>query len=991
MSLSLPRNRLLPLLILAAIAGGMQTGSAQSTSPKKVPAPRPKAIQVQSPVSGQTVSGTVQLALSGDLSQVGSVRYRLGDYLIGVSTQSPYTVSWNSAFSADGTSQIESIAYDIFGNVLSDIFTPVVFSNFGNKANVVNGLPSTMSGSVTYMLHAYDSVHYPAFWTTAIDGNALTAQYTDHAAVQDNTLGQTLDTTAYPNGNREFYFTFHSNDYNNPSPPPGNENFRGMVMQYVNFQNGRTFMEVIAKYLHVYQPVGGTLALGCSRGYTNGDRDACLAPTWVPTDPTVVSIDASGNMTALKQGYTDITLTEGGKTTLIHVWVQNDPGLPHFTTNGGMSTTYIPGKSTFILAPFLLDPGHASADPNLAAEARRAGINTLTTGMYLNPYDLTTTFASWHSSFNSTIMPGMQWAAANNFRVIGTGDNIDRNIGTEAYRTLNWPFGKQAVQYAVQQFAQSGAAVSIEMIDEAAFLWGPNPTPPGLLGAANSWQSIFCFEFICTATWPNLADNSYHDVISNGLTFTVTGNPAINTPSGTTYTVQNATANTFTFTVPTVVSGNFTMQSNPTTEFEWFARATTCGTPCVPPMLDNSLSTIASWIKSASPTVPISFPPGGIVLPPGQRNWIGQGSLSDYASQYWDDTTQARYTYIFGKGIKESGFSMSNAYYSRQPYMQLNRPQLMLISISDYSYIKNSPSGTDGYNPPLDTYQTGGVISKTVSSTMIAAAALGASGERLYQFETPETHQAAVGSGPGSSFSLSAAPTYSAINLWRSMGYAGALMTNVLQPYLLAPPGNSPAYSNNIITGVRKATIGNMLMIVNAWDGPRTINVDFTPYKFGFGATRYRVNDTYIKNALLNDSAGETITLDSGEAAIYIFPNTNAASGLDNVTFLPVSPVGSKLAVSYGYLYDQNVTAFGETFDCTTGCTIPVDRRIGDVFFQYATIDSAAGLRRSAIQTLGKENAVRLSALKAPVKDRAHPAVPQRLAVQASRQTAVKP
>jgi hypothetical protein len=151
------------------------------------------------------------------------------------------------------------------------------------------------------------------------------------------------------------------------------------------------------------------------------------------------------------------------------------------------------------------------------------------------------------------------------------------------------------------------------------------------------------------------------------------------------------------------------------------------------------------------------------------------------------------------------------------------------------------------------------------------------------------------------------------------------------------------------------------------------------------------VNDTYIKNALLNDSAGETITLDSGEAAIYIFPNTNAASGLDNVTFLPVSPVGSKLAVSYGYLYDQNVTAFGETFDCTTGCTIPVDRRIGDVFFQYATIDSAAGLRRSAIQTLGKENAVRLSALKAPVKDRAHPAVPQRLAVQASRQTAVKP
>ncbi len=958
---------------------GVQQGSFAQSPTRKIPAPRARGIQVQSPVSGQTVSGTLKLALTGDLSQVASVRYRLGDYLLAVSTESPFSVSWNSAFSADGNSQIESTAYDIFGNVLSDIFTPVVFSNYGDKAVILNGgLPVKVSGTLTLGIQAYDSVHYPAYWVTAIDGDTLTPTYTDHGGVQTNSITEKIDTTAYPNGNREFYFAFHSNDYNNPNPPPGNENFRGMVMQYVDFENGRTFMEVVAKYLHVYEPVGGTLALGCLRGYTNGDRDACLAPTWVPTDPTVVSLDTSGNLTALKQGYTDVTLTEGGKTTMVHVWVQNDPGLPHFTTNGGMATTYVPGQSTFIIAPFLLGPSYTAADPNLVLEARRAGVNTLTTGMYINPYDLTTTFAAWQSSFAVNVTPGFQWAAANGFRVIGTGDNIARNIGAEAYRTLNWPQAKQAVQYAFQQFAQSGTAVSVEMIDEAAFLWGPSPTPPGLLGAANSMQSISCATTTCTVTWPNLADNSYHDTISTGLTFSLSGNPALNSPSGTTYTVQNATTNTFTFTPATAVTANYNPQSNPTTEFEWFARATTCGTPCVPPVLDNALSTIASWIKSTSPTLPISFPAGGIVLPPGQRNWIGAGSLSDYASQYWDDTTQLRVTYIFGKGIKESGYSMSSAYYARQPYMQLNRPQLMLISTSDYSYIKNSPAGTDGYNPPVDQLMNPGVIPKTVSSTMFAAAALGASGERIYEFETPDAYQAEVSAGPGGGYAIAAAPTYASINLWRSMGYAGALMTNVLQPYLLAPPGNSPAYSNNIITGVRKATTGTMLMIVNAWDGPRTINVDFTAYKFGFGATRYRVSDTYIKTALLADSAGESLTLASGEAAIYIFPNSNAASGLDNVAVLPVSPAGSsKQAVTYGYLYQQNVAAFGDTFDCTSGCTIPVDRRIGDVYFQYTSIDpTTKAIRRGPVQLLGKSNSVKpgtasaLASTAAPRKSR---------------------
>ena len=392
---------------------------------------------------------------------------------------------------------------------------------------------------------------------------------------------------------------------------------------------------------------------------------------------------------------------------------------------------------------------------------------------------------------------------------------------------------------------------------------------------------------------------------------------------------------------------------------EWFARANTCGTPCVPPMLNSTLTTITGWVKSAVPTLPVSYPAGSIVLTPGQRNWMGAGSLSDYASQYWD-TGQQRPTYIFGKGIRESSYWMLSSFYARQPYMQLNRPQLMLIGLSDTAYVKNSPSGTDGFNPPVDQFVNPGAVSRSVGSSMFSAICAGVAGLRLYQFEGPDDYAAEVNGGPGGSYQTGAAPFYGSVNLWRSMGYSAALMTKVLQPYVLSPPATSPALGRNIITGVRKAATGTMLVVVNSWDGGHALNIDFTPYKFGFGAIRYRVSDTAIKTAILPDENGETISLTSGEVAVYIFPNSNAPTGLDNVTFQPISPVGSsKMIVTYGYLYQQNVAAYGDPHDCTSGCVLPVDRRIGDVFFQYTFLDPAQNVIRSgSMMELGPDNSV---------------------------------
>lgn len=952
------RTTLKGICCLTVAAFFLQTGNLAQSA--RVHA---NAIQLVSP-SNQTVTGTFNFSVSGDLSAVASVEYKMGNYRIALSSESPFNVAWNSALAADGNIQVETIARDAFGKIISDMFAPLVFLNYGNKTEILKGgLPARLTGNVPMTIHGYDSVHFPAFWNVSIDGEQLPPIYTDHFSTHDVTITPTLDTTIYPNGSHEFYVTFHSNDFGVANPPPGSTDYRGMIMQTVDIENGRTFMEVVANYLHVYTPVGGTVALQCSRAYTNGDRGACQASKWSSADTTVVTVDADGTLRGIAEGYTDVTLTEGSKTTIVRVWVKNDPGLPHFTTNGAMSSTYVDGKSTFIVTPFVLSPNYLAADPQLLAETRRAGINTLTTGMYVNANSTTMTYSDWLSSYNANILPNLQFSVANGFRVLGTGDNIMRGIGAEAYRTLNWPPAKQAVQYAFQQFANSGTAVSVEMIDEAGFTWGPNPTPPGLLGAMNSMQSVTCSGSLCTVTWPNLADNSHHDTISNGLTFIITGNPAINTPLGSYYTAQNATATTFTFVPATPVTGTFSPQTNSSTEFQWFARSNTCsGTPCAPPVLNTAIATITGWAKSASPTVALSYPPGGIEPASAQRDWTGVGSISDYASHYWD-TFQLRPTYVFGKGIRETGFNMLYIYYGRERYMQVNRPQIMEISVSGTSFFKYSAAGVDSYNPPTDILYHTGNVPKTTASSMFSAAAAGISGLRMYQFETPEEYQAQKQNSSGGQYSPAAAPFYGETNLWRAMGYAANLMTKVLQPYLLSAPGNSPALGRNFITGVRKSSLGTMLIVVNGWDDARQVTLDFTPYKSGFGSIRYKVNDTYIKTAVLKDSAGETVMMESGETLIYIFPNVDGPSGLDSIVFSQGRMAGStKMSVTYGYIYQQNVAGFGDSVECTRGCSITVDRSLGDVFFQTTMIPAGGSPQPSAVQMLGRVKTISLPA-----------------------------
>jgi hypothetical protein len=86
---------------------------------------------------------------------------------------------------------------------------------------------------------------------------------------------------------------------------------------------------------------------------------------------------------------------------------------------------------------------------------------------------------------------------------------------------------------------------------------------------------------------------------------------------------------------------------------------------------------------------------------------------------------------------------------------------------------------------------------------------------------------------------------------------------------------NSPAFGRNITTAARDAANGQMLLIVNGNDWPRTIPVTFAPYNLGHGATRYWLHTSGVTaTALPAAQTSDSVILAAGESVAYVFPRS---------------------------------------------------------------------------------------------------------------------
>ncbi len=774
---------------------------------------------------------------------------------------------------------LQATGRDNTGKIVATAQQPFVINNSGNTLAVMSpNLMHTLRGLVTLKMVGTDSQYYPAYWLANVDGQQVSLTYTDNAGLKTNTTSAQIDTTLFPNGTHELSIAMHSDFW--PTGQIANKsyyNFRGGLDQVINVDNGHALMAIVPNYLHAYVQPNGTLNLKCRELFTDRSFGPCASSTYISSDPSVASVSNKGAVLAgPAEGFATVTVSDkSGKSADVYVWVRNNSNIPNFAGNGQMLNAYTPGESLFVIAPFVLQSSDLAGSASLLAAVKQAGINSISQGFYINPRDTSTDLASWEQTYDATVAPAWSFAANNGLHILATGDEVCRGIGSEAWWTLNWPSGKAAVQYAFQSLAASGVAIAVDMVDEVSSSWGPTPKPPGVVGAPNSFDAISCAAGTCTVLWPNNPVNSSR--FPSGASFALTGsiNSGLNTPPGTMFEATNITSDSFDFAAPGASDGIFTPANDPNLEFlSWAGYIGGCPSqPCDPPVPNDALVQITDWLHATQPTVPISWPPLGLLPPSLQANWLGPNSLSDYASHYWA-SLKFRPTYAWSYGIQNLAYYMSQAFYSRQALMMLDRPQLLLGSIAGPEYLKNS-SGTAYYSPPQDQLEYPAADGPTVTATMMTAAAIGAAGLRLYQFENSNDAATRAASPLGSDMQTGASPASgdpTITNIWQGMSSAANALTGPLQSYILATALNSPAYGPNIISAVRQGQNGQMLMIVNDNDWQRTIFVDFTPYGHNNKIVRYLVNsDGILGPSSVASAQGETITLSEGETVAYIF------------------------------------------------------------------------------------------------------------------------
>jgi predicted 3-demethylubiquinone-9 3-methyltransferase (glyoxalase superfamily) len=129
------------------------------------PDPTPPTVAIASPAGGATVSGTVAVAANAtDNVGVLNVQFKLDGVNLGTAdTTSPYSISWNTATTANGSHTLTAVARDAAGNVTTSAGVTITVSNAidSTAPSVTMTAPAqgaTVSGSITVSASASDNV-----------------------------------------------------------------------------------------------------------------------------------------------------------------------------------------------------------------------------------------------------------------------------------------------------------------------------------------------------------------------------------------------------------------------------------------------------------------------------------------------------------------------------------------------------------------------------------------------------------------------------------------------------------------------------------------------------------------------------------------------------------------------------------------------------------------------------------------------------------------
>ncbi len=427
------------------------------------------SLNLTSPSENATVRGTVRLAAEArGIEGLARVEFRVNGRPLAAKGVSgpPFELLWNSATIWNGNVELEAIARNASGELLARS-APLGFqiSNGPATARHLEPAPSTPAvGRIEWSIEVRDAEPVEAVMFF-VDGEEVGIVWGD-----SRRASLSLDTTRFADGLHELTAAVHS--LNEPRRP------LAMTQVRVPFLNGRTLRAVLPRYREIFLAPGRTLALSPSLLYTNGQRSPAGDAAFRTEDPAVAAVDAKGIVRATGPGVTGVVVQAGGRTARVAVIVGDPPGVPHFTRDGGITDSYVPGESLFVRTLFHLDPADLDRTPDLWAQVQGAGINTLTSSFWALGHDIgnPTNFEQWRVRWDEFWRPIEAAARRHGLSLLLIGDNVARDPA-QLGAVLNEPWGLPGIRYAFGRLRDSGLVVGVEMVDEVSGLWGITPTP----------------------------------------------------------------------------------------------------------------------------------------------------------------------------------------------------------------------------------------------------------------------------------------------------------------------------------------------------------------------------------------------------------------------------------------------------------------------------------------------------------------------------------
>jgi hypothetical protein len=443
---------------------------------------------------------------------------------------------------------------------------------------------------------------------------------------------------------------------------------------------------------------------------TNG---VYTAPAIVGSPQNVV-LTAASVVDSTKVATATITLTPS---------VMPEDVTPHFGNDGSVLTSYVPGKSMFVRSVFFSLVTNLSEYVNAFHNAQ---INTLESGFYVPPNNggnNYTSAAKWQSDFDGHVKDSIVAAADQGFNIILTGDAIARGSNA-VYDDVSGPstaWNPDPITYAFTWAKNFGKVIGVEMVDEISSQFTV-PFPQGQLGQPGGPQKISCVDNLCTVSWPS------QPVIENGDgTFLITGatsNANLNRTVANQYH-QNASfvlssnpdRDGFTFNATGIGTQTFTAATDPELTLQMFASGPEgpSGTDYVH---NDAISRIMSYVNAVPGRPSVTWPAAALVPPANFGAWAAPGA-SDYNDIYftfYSNSNPTSYT------LKDGLLAFNNAWSTKYPFAQKDKPTLMLVSDVGVGYDiagTSIPVATFDGNT-LTLSQPHGIVTPTVGLTRLS-------------------------------------------------------------------------------------------------------------------------------------------------------------------------------------------------------------------------------------------------------------------------------